>query len=101
MLQFVGYQQSKRNQLEWAAFLFLQFCTGILVVYAVNLRSRKIPTCFAVKRLNYVGCSYDVKFALYPDCQLVIGIQHKLCNRCLKQLIHLIHPFQDILIFFI
>ena len=81
MLQFVDYEQSKCNQLEWAAFLFLQHCTGILVVYAMNLRSRKIPTCFAVKRLNYFGCSYDVKFALYPDCQLVIGIQYKLCNK--------------------
>ena len=81
MLQFVDYEQSKRNQLEWAAFLFLHYCTDILVIYAVNLRSRKIPTCFAVKRLNYVGCSYDVKLALYPDCQLVVGIWHKLCNK--------------------
>ena len=29
MLQFVDYEQSKRNQLEWAAFLFLHYCTDI------------------------------------------------------------------------
>ena len=75
-LQFVDYGQSRCNQLEWAYSFFLFFLfffscfTVRCVIMLVSQKCRKIPTSFAVKRVDFVRYSYSVKFTLYPDCQL-------------------------------
>ena len=51
-------------------FFFFSCFTVRCVIMLVSQKCRKIPTSFAVKRVDFVRYSYSVKFTLYPDCQL-------------------------------
>lgn len=70
-LQFVDYGQSRWNGLILFFFSFFFSCFTVrCVIMLVSQKCRKIPTSFAVKRVDFVRYSYSVKFTLYPDCQL-------------------------------